>query len=113
MTYDPAKVPGGDGARWGADCRTKALAGVADGDWRSTHDWTKSWIGWEAGRGSRHVASVRRFGATRCTDRDVGWERLRSADLISGAGRASRGGVELPSHHFPRRRPSCPTLMPL
>jgi len=42
MTFDPAKVPGGDVAAWGAECREKALVGVRDGDWRSIHGWTKS-----------------------------------------------------------------------
>lgn len=49
MTFDPAKVPGGDVSRWGADCRSKAVAGVAAGDWRDVYDWTKSWIGWGGG----------------------------------------------------------------
>lgn len=49
MTFDPATVPGGDVARWGAECRAKALAGVAAKDWRPVYDWTKSWIGWGGG----------------------------------------------------------------
>ena len=49
MTFDPAKVPGGDVAAWGAECRDKALIGIRDGDWRSIYDWTKSWIGWGGG----------------------------------------------------------------
>lgn len=44
MTFDPARVPGGDVAAWGAECREKALDGVRAGDWRSIYDWTKSWI---------------------------------------------------------------------
>lgn len=31
------------------ECRQRALAGVADGDWRAVHDWTKSWVGWGGG----------------------------------------------------------------
>lgn len=49
MTFDPHKVPGGDVAAWGRECQTKALAGEADGDPRTVHDWTKSWIGWGGG----------------------------------------------------------------
>jgi len=49
MTFDPAKVPGGDVSLWGADCRAKALEGVAAADWRDVYDWTKSWIGWGGG----------------------------------------------------------------
>lgn len=49
MTFDVAKVPGGDVARWGTECRDRALAGVAAGDWRPVYDWTKSWIGWGGG----------------------------------------------------------------
>lgn len=49
MTFDPGKVPGGDVAHWGAECRTKALAGVLAEDWRPVYDWTKSWIGWGGG----------------------------------------------------------------
>ena len=46
MTFDLAKVPGGDVAAWGAERRDKALSGVRDGDWRSIYDWTKSWTEW-------------------------------------------------------------------
>lgn len=49
MTFDPAKVPGGDVARWGKECRAKALAGIDAEDWRPVYDWTKSWIGWGGG----------------------------------------------------------------
>jgi hypothetical protein len=49
MTFDAAKVPGGDVSRWGAECRSKALAGVTAGEWRDVYDWTKSWIGWGGG----------------------------------------------------------------
>lgn len=49
MTFDPAKVPGGDIAAWGAECREKALSGVREGDRRSIYDWTKSWIAWGGG----------------------------------------------------------------
>lgn len=49
MTFDLAKVPGGDVAAWGAHCREKALVGVRDRDWRAIYDWTKSWIGWGGG----------------------------------------------------------------
>ena len=49
MTFDPAKVPGGDVAHWGAQCRVKALAGLDAGNWRPVYDWTKSWIGWGGG----------------------------------------------------------------
>jgi len=49
MTFDPAKVPGGDVVAWGAQCRAKALAGLHAGDWRPVYDWTKSWIGWGGG----------------------------------------------------------------
>lgn len=45
MTFDPAKVPGGDVAKFGAECRAKALDGVTASDWRPIYDWTKSWIG--------------------------------------------------------------------
>lgn len=43
------KVPGGDIAAWGSECRDKALAGAAEGDPRAVHGWTKSWIGWGGG----------------------------------------------------------------
>ena len=49
MTFDPAKVPGSNVARWGEECRAKALAGVDAEDWRPVYDWTKSWIGWGGG----------------------------------------------------------------
>lgn len=49
MTFDAAKVPGGDVARWGQECRENALAGVDAEDWRPVYDWTKSWIGWGGG----------------------------------------------------------------
>ena len=49
MTFDPAKVPGGDVAGWGERCRIDALAGVQTRDWRRTHDATKSWVGWGGG----------------------------------------------------------------
>jgi hypothetical protein len=66
MTFDLARVPGGDVAAWGAECRDKALSGVRDGDWCSIYDWTKSWIGWGGGcMVPRHLDPVRRLGA-RC-----------------------------------------------
>ncbi|MEQ7010135.1 hypothetical protein ABN028_28545 [Actinopolymorpha sp. B17G11] len=49
MTFELAKVPGGDVARWGEECGAKALAGVEARDWRPVYDWTKSWIGWGGG----------------------------------------------------------------
>jgi hypothetical protein len=49
MTFDPSKVPGGDVAKFGAECRAKALDGVTASDWRPIYDWTKSWIGWGGG----------------------------------------------------------------
>jgi len=49
MAFDPSKVPDGDVSRWGADCRAKALAGVAAHEWRDVYGWTKSWIGWGGG----------------------------------------------------------------
>jgi len=49
MTFDPVKVPGGDVARWGEECRAKSLAGLDAEDWRPVYDWTKSWIGWGGG----------------------------------------------------------------
>jgi hypothetical protein len=49
MTFDPVKVPGGDVARWGEECRAKALAALDAEDWRPVYDWTKSWIGWGGG----------------------------------------------------------------
>ena len=49
MSFDPSKVPGGNVARFGMECRERALAGVADGDSRAVHDWTKSWVGWGGG----------------------------------------------------------------
>ncbi|GAB3862702.1 hypothetical protein GCM10028801_28730 [Nocardioides maradonensis] len=49
MTFTIDKVPGGDIAAWGRECRDKALAGAAEGDPRAVHDWTKSWIGWGGG----------------------------------------------------------------
>lgn len=45
MTFDAAKVPGGDVGRWGAECRANALQGVGSQDWRGVYEWTKSWIG--------------------------------------------------------------------
>ncbi len=44
MTFDPAKVPGGNVAHWAEECRAKALAGLDAEDWRPVYDWTKSWI---------------------------------------------------------------------
>jgi hypothetical protein len=35
MTFDASKVPGGDVAGWGANCRDKAFAGLKARDWRS------------------------------------------------------------------------------
>ena len=49
MAFDPAKVPGGNVARWGEECRANALAGLDAEDWRPVYDWTKSWIGWGGG----------------------------------------------------------------
>src|SRR6476620_4888133 len=49
MTFDPAKVPGGDVAGWGEECRAKTLAGIDAEDWRPVYDWTKSWICWGGG----------------------------------------------------------------
>lgn len=55
MTFDMEKVPGGDVARWGAECRMKALEGLESQDWRAVYDWTKSWIGWGGGAWSTDV----------------------------------------------------------
>jgi hypothetical protein len=49
MTFDPVKIPGGDVARWGEECRAKALEGLDAEDWRPVYGWTKSWIGWGGG----------------------------------------------------------------
>lgn len=49
MTFDRVKVPGDDVARWGEECRAKALAGLDAEDWRPVYEWTKSWIGWGGG----------------------------------------------------------------
>lgn len=49
MTFDAAKVPGGDVRRWGEECRAKALRGVGNQDWREIYDWTRSWVGWGGG----------------------------------------------------------------
>ena len=49
MVFDPTKVPGGDVARWGEDCKARAVAALGEGDWRGVYDWTKSWIGWGGG----------------------------------------------------------------
>jgi|SRR5262245_3306306 len=49
MTFAAAKMPGGDVAAWGAECRAKALAGVEAGNWRPVYAWTKGWIGWGGG----------------------------------------------------------------
>jgi hypothetical protein len=49
MAFDPAKVPGGDVAAWGAHCRAKALDGLESEDWKIVYDWTKSWVGWGGG----------------------------------------------------------------
>jgi len=49
MSFDPAKVPGGDVGCWGDECQGKALAALADADWRGVYEWTKSWVGWGGG----------------------------------------------------------------
>lgn len=49
MTFDPAKVPGGNVGKWGRECARKALSGVEEQDWRTVHDWAKSWIVWGGG----------------------------------------------------------------
>lgn len=49
MAFDIKKVPGGDVARWGSECRAKSLACLVAQDWRGVHDWTKSWVGWGGG----------------------------------------------------------------
>jgi len=49
VAFDPTMVPGGDVAKWGSDCRDRALEVLSEGDWRGVHDWTKSWVGWGGG----------------------------------------------------------------
>ncbi|HSE46690.1 MAG TPA: hypothetical protein VLA89_15310 [Gemmatimonadales bacterium] len=49
MTFDASKVPGGDVAQWGDECRERALAALAQADWRGVYEWTKSWVGWGGG----------------------------------------------------------------
>ncbi len=49
MTFDLAKVPGGDVGLWGDECRGKALEALAQADWRGVYEWTKSWVSWGGG----------------------------------------------------------------
>src|SRR5665647_355131 len=49
VAFDPTKVPGGDVAKWGNECRDRALGALHEDDWRGVYDWTKSWVGWGGG----------------------------------------------------------------
>ena len=49
MAFDASKVPGGDVAVWGRDCREHAEIALLADDWRGVYDWTKSWVGWGGG----------------------------------------------------------------
>ena len=49
MKFDAARVPGGDVAGWGNQCRDHALTALDNGDWRGVYEWTKSWVGWGGG----------------------------------------------------------------
>jgi hypothetical protein len=44
VSFDSAKVPGGDVEAFGRECRINALDGVARVEWRPVYQWTKSWI---------------------------------------------------------------------
>ena len=50
MAFDASKVPGGDVAVGGRDCREHAEEALSADDWRGVYDWTKSWIGWGSWR---------------------------------------------------------------